>query len=183
MKGLVCLMRVLGKREIIPYDKIHAIEDKYGSLALAKDNDNDLIKVHEILNVKDIDTTKKKHHMSKYVKHSYDSFILSLAEQGYSVREIMRKTKHERYTVRLVLKHYNVSTKPMFCYKYDDIYIPTLSCLNKLGIHARTMKEVKHILATKYRDKQIYSIEMRWVNIPLGAKYMLSKTDSIHVKV
>ena len=150
----------------IPYDIIHKIEAKYGTLAIPDDNPL-MIKLHNALGISHI---KRK---DAYQSHSYDQKAIELARYGYSADEIAKKIGHNPLTVRKILAHFNIPILERFVGYYQNVYISRMKNLNYWGIEARNFQEAKR------RTKGAYvACNKHYYEINSGEKYMVAGNNA-----
>lgn len=157
-----------GKIMEIPYDLIHEIEFKYGTVDIPNDNPM-MVKLHDIMGV-----VVKKHHNVKpkkyeFLPHHYDDEVINLINYGYSINETARKLGHATTTVSKIAKFYGISTKPKFIYKFNDVYLTAMSNLKYWGI------KIYHVQG--FKDERLSVERHYWGEIPDGGKYMLPEND------
>ena len=105
----------------IPYDIIHEIENKYGTLAIPDDNPL-MIKLHKATGAEPRLKMKTSATGQQFTPHYYDDEVIRMVKMGFSVSEIAEKLGHTRTTINRILLYYRVKTRESFKGKYDDVY-------------------------------------------------------------
>ncbi|MDF7683503.1 hypothetical protein PT287_08325 [Lactobacillus sp. ESL0679] len=157
----------------IPYDLIHKIEAKYGTLAIP-DSEPLMIELHRVTGVK---VRKQRNPRKvcpyKYKPHYYDDQIVQLIKDGYSIGETASITGHARQTVNLIIDHYHLKLKQPFICQYQSVYLSSLSNLAYWGIKARSTESAK-----RRTHGEIMVKKFHWCDIPIGGKYMINGNDT-----
>lgn len=158
---------------IIPYDLIHEIEAKYGTLDIPDSNPL-MIKLHKVMGV----TVRKQCHPRKkylycYRPHYYDDQIVRLIKDGYSIGETASISGHARQTVNLIIDHYHLRLRLPFIYQYQGVYLSSLSNLAYWGIKARSTESAKRKTYGEITVKKFH-----WCDIPTGGRYMISGNNT-----
>lgn len=153
----------------LPYDLIHEIERKYGTLAIPDDNPL-MIKLHKIMGV----AVKRR-----FKKHDYDKKIIQMIKQGYSYDEISQEVGISYNRCQRIVLLYGYHSRPPFKYIVkinDDIYyLSTASNLKYFGVtNSANPNEVY-----KRKRKHIDLIKKRyhWFDVPKGGRYMMLGND------
>ena len=92
----------------IPYDLIHQLEVKFGSLSNVPEDNPTFINIRKILSFEDHNATKKIYLRSE---------INKLLDEGYLQTEIADKLMISVITVRKSMRMFNMQTRPRFRYK------------------------------------------------------------------
>ena len=156
----------------IPYDIIHKIEAKYGTLAIPDDNPL-MIKLHKATGAEPRLKMKTSATGQQFTPHYYDDEVIRLTKMGYSVGEIAKKLAHARSTINRILLYYRVKPRASFKGKYDDVYIVDLSNLKYWGIVARNIEEAKRRTHGEFNAKKYH-----WCDIKPGEKFMIAGNDT-----
>lgn len=159
----------------IPYELIHEIEDKYGSLSVPDDNPL-LARLHR--KTRGIIPTRKRSKTSKtvvrpYRPNSFDYEVIDLIRKGYSATEVVQATGHARQTIKLIVGYYHLKYRQAFTYRYKEVYLSGLSNLKYWNI-----KAVSKDVAQLKTDNQIISKRYHWCDLPKGAKYMIKDNNT-----
>ena len=107
----------------IPYNLIHTIEHKYGSLVKAPADDPNLLKIHKKIGI------AEKNKAQKTVTEKY---IIGLIKKGWRPKEICQNNKISKNRVNLIKSKNFLTYKPMFKYRISkkgerNIFITGLS--------------------------------------------------------
>lgn len=156
----------------IPYDIIHKIEAKYGTLAIPDDNPL-MIKLHKATGAEPRLKMKTSATDQQFTPHYYDDEVIRLTKMGYSVGEIAKKLAHARSTINRILLYYRVKPRDSFKGKYDDVYIVDLSNFKYWGIFARNIEEAKRRTHGEFNAKKYH-----WCDIKPGEKFMIAGNDT-----
>lgn len=156
----------------IPYDIIHEIESKYGTLAIS-DNNPLMIKLHKATGAELHLKMKTSATGQQFTPHYYDDEVIRLTKMGYSVSEIAKKLGHARSTINRILLYYRVRPRDSFKGKYDDVYIVDLSNFKYWGIVARNIEEAKRRTHGEFNAKKYH-----WCDIKPGEKFMIAGNDT-----
>ena len=156
----------------IPYDIIHKIEAKYGTLAIPDDNPL-MIKLHKATGAGPRLKMKTSATGQQFTPHYYDDEVIRLTKMGYSVGEIAKKLAHARSTINRILLYYRVKPRDSFKGKYDDVYIVDLSNFKYWGIVARNIEEAKRRTNGEFNAKKYH-----WCDIKPGEKFMIAGNDT-----
>ena len=156
----------------IPYDIIHKIEAKYGTLAIPDDNPL-MIKLHKATGAEPRLKMKTSATGQQFTPHYYDDEVIRLTKMGYSVGEIAEKLCHARSTINRILLYYRVKPRDSFKGKYDDVYIVDLSNFKYWGIVARNIEEAKRRTHGEFNAKKYH-----WCDIKPGEKFMIAGNDT-----
>lgn len=156
----------------IPYDIIHQIEDKYGTLAIP-DNNPLMIKLHKTTGAEPRLKMKTSATGQQFTPHYYDDEVIRMVKMGYSVGEIATKLGHTRSTINRILLYYRIKPRDIFKGKYDDVYIVNLSNLKYWGIVAKNTEVAKRKTHHEFIVKKYH-----WCDIEPGEKYMVAGNDT-----
>lgn len=157
----------------IPYDLIHEIEAKYGTLDIPDSNPL-MIKLHRVTGSKiRKQRNPRKVYMYKYRPHFYDDRIIQLIKDGYSIGETASIAGHARQTVNLIINHYHLTLKQPFICQYQGVYLSSLSNLSYWNIKARSTEAAK-----RKTHGEIMVKKFHWCDVPTGGKYMINGNDT-----
>ncbi|WEV40341.1 hypothetical protein [Lactobacillus sp. ESL0681] len=159
----------------IPYNLIHEIENKYGCLADAPDDEPILAKIHQKFGIKERPPKDRAGRISALIK------------RGYSCSQIMQSVGCDNSYVYKIAKKYHLKFLPNFKYKLTDksgkvAFLSSLSNLKALGIDRALSIEQ----ATALLNQRGYTLSVkkyyRWNQVPEGTKYMKRNDKKIYVK-
>lgn len=149
---------------------IHELEDQYGSLLQAPENNSNFVKIHKLVRADDPAANR--------MTHSSIEAIIRLTKEGYPksyVESAYRLSENDYY--RLLSKYY-LKPKPQFKYILytpdgQEIYSPSLSGLTvplKMNVHSNRSAVKNKAKQLNCYIKKSYKI---WKNVPDGVKYVL----------
>ena len=153
----------------IPYDLIHQLEVKFGSLANVPENNPILINIRKILSYEGHTFSKKI-----YLK----SEINKLLDEGYLPTEIAEKLMITIGTVRKSMRMFDMKTKPRFRYKIvnqatgESIYGNVYRDFSKLiNVNCSSFKLAKSYLSLEGYKLTKCDPRILWGELKKGQKY------------
>ncbi|QHJ77601.1 MAG: hypothetical protein [Bacteriophage sp.] len=156
-------------RPKIPYDLLHELESKFGSIGKVPENNPILINIRKILSYEDHIVSKKI-----YLK----SEINELLDKGYMPTEIAEKLMITIGTVRRSMRMFDMKTKPRFRYKIvnqatgESIYGNVCQDFSRLiNVNCSSFKLAKSYLSLEGYKLTKCDPRILWGELKKGQKY------------
>lgn len=153
----------------IPYDLIHQLEVKFGSLANVPEDNPTLINIRKILEF--------DWHGSS-LKVSLREDIQNLLDEGYFIKDVADKLSISTTTVRGSMRMFNIKTRPRFRYKavnqatgesiYGNVYQDFSRLIN---VNCSSFKLAKSYLSLEGYELTKCDPRILWGELKKGQKY------------
>lgn len=144
------------------YRYLHQIEENYGSVSKAPDNDLNLIAVHHLI---------EKNNAEREIR------ALDLLKQGTSEYSTSMQTGIVITKIKRMRQSHHIPLVPVFHYQIDNIYFPTTHQIARYYHH----DETAILNRLRYQGKRIIKNEFIWKNIPINGEYV-ARNSKLYVK-
>lgn len=159
-----------------PWKELHALENKCGTAAVSDDNPM-LIELHKKLGVKTVKKRKSKKAVKlKKIPPDNELEIVNLIKDGYSFREIAKKSSFSRVIITRIAKNHGLEVKVPFKYKFNNVYLSSLDNLKHWDIDAKNTIVAKRRI--RELDGEFISQKYHWGDLSQGDQYMLAGNDT-----
>lgn len=156
-------------RTEIPYDLIHKLENKYGSISNTPEDDPTLASVQKILAF-DWHSSALKVHLREDIKE--------LLDKGYFIKEVADELSVSNDTVRKSMRMFNMHTRPRFRYKVvnlktgESIYGKVCLDFSKLiNVNCSSYKQTREYLFLEGYLLIKCDPQVLWGELKSGQKY------------
>ena len=156
-------------RTKIPYDLIHELENKYGSIANVPEDNQTFASIRRILEF-DWHSSALKVHLREDIKE--------LLDKGYFIKEVADKLSVSNDTVRKSMRMFNMHTRPRFRYKVvklktgESIYGNVCLDFSKLiNLNCSSYKQARQCLFLEGYMLTECNPRVLWGELKKGQKY------------